>query len=128
METVASPVSILATRDWLERTNFATGICESPRCVRSARRASGEPELDLDQRGLLPGQAEELVHGADMPSRCLEPRLLACRVGASSSIGAHGAASHPWFVGHIHGVSHAARWPRRPGEEIVIFHERRPAA
>jgi hypothetical protein len=36
--TVASPVSILATRDWLDRTSFATAACESPRCVRSARR------------------------------------------------------------------------------------------
>jgi len=38
IETVASPVYIFATRDWLERTNFATAACESPRRARSARR------------------------------------------------------------------------------------------
>src|SRR2546422_7164868 len=38
METEGSPASILATRDWLERSRFASSTCDTPRRCRRSRR------------------------------------------------------------------------------------------
>src|SRR3982751_670513 len=39
-DTVGSPASIFATRDWLECTAFASSVCVSPFALRRARRPS----------------------------------------------------------------------------------------